>query len=730
MKFNIKNKIFLLVLFSVLGTVFISSYIYLISIKNFAKENALKNAQHDLKILQMKVAVLKMENERISNRLINNNSIKSSLNLISNYQDIKNYDRAIFDAEKQNSLNILLNILGENTKWSAAIFDINENLVVVKRNKGNKTITGYSVFENEKLILYNNNKKIKSKFQPTKLNLNSINKFEILELNNEILLRKTLAIKLNSKTIGYLRIASILNKYNYTQFISGVSDNISLVSKDFSLNTNDLNTSYDKLNQVNQNILLEQKDNFILVQKMKFNKNILIVAHSNKKQYNKYISTMVNNLIKASFIISIIILLLTSIFTSHFITKPLYKLLEGIKRLKNKEQLTINIKSDDEISILAKEFNDISKELKSSFDSLENSNLLLQNVLDTVPMSIFIKNTQGNYILANQLFLDDCKQRTKLNIIGKNDYELWTKEEAQKYISKDNEVINTLQPAFNFEETQTINGIEKIHLTSKIPLLDKDKNTIGILGVYKDITDEKKTQEELKNKEKYLMQQSRLAQMGEMISMIAHQWRQPLAAISSTTNSLLLKSIMNKYESDYFNERLQNISDYSQHLSSTIDDFRNFFKKNKEKREITLENIADDSLKITQTALENKNIQIIKEYNNKDKISTYPNELRQVVLNLIKNAEDALIEKDIDDKYIKIKSYKHNNTHILEVSDNAGGIKDENIDKIFEPYFSTKKNKDGTGLGLYMSKSIIEDHCKGKITVSNNKNGAVFKVEI
>jgi nitrogen-specific signal transduction histidine kinase len=234
----------------------------------------------------------------------------------------------------------------------------------------------------------------------------------------------------------------------------------------------------------------------------------------------------------------------------------------------------------------------------------------------------------------------------------------------------------------------------------------------------------------LKEKEKQLMQQSKLAQMGEMISMIAHQWRQPLAAISSTTNALMLKSMMGKYEQDFFNDRLENISNYSQHLSSTIDDFRNFFKTHKENREIELETIIEDSLKIIQISVENNDIKVFKEFKNNKKLFTFPNELRQVVLNLLKNAEDALVEKEQDEKWIKIKTYEENGKNYLEVRDNAGGISQDIIDKIFEPYFSTKMEKNGTGLGLYMSKTIIEDHCKGKLSVSNDIDGAVFRIEL
>ncbi len=226
-----------------------------------------------------------------------------------------------------------------------------------------------------------------------------------------------------------------------------------------------------------------------------------------------------------------------------------------------------------------------------------------------------------------------------------------------------------------------------------------------------------------------LQQQSRLAQMGEMIAMIAHQWRQPLTAISATSSSIMLKAKLNKLDNKQAIEMAKKISEYSQHLSSTINDFRDFFKTNKK---LTLSNIDElilNTLNIIETSIKNKNINIIKVLKLKDaSIMTYPNELKQVVLNLLKNAEDVILEKDIKNPYIKIKSYKEGDAFVIEVADNAGGIPEEIMDKIFDPYFSTKTKKDGTGLGLYMSKTIVEEHCGGKLMCRNGKKGAIFKI--
>jgi len=233
-----------------------------------------------------------------------------------------------------------------------------------------------------------------------------------------------------------------------------------------------------------------------------------------------------------------------------------------------------------------------------------------------------------------------------------------------------------------------------------------------------------------KNREKdaQMIQQSRLAQMGEMISMIAHQWRQPLAAISSTSSAINIKAQLGNLENEKVIALTKKINEYSQHLSTTIDDFRDFFKSNKETKETNYSELIKSVLGIIEDSLINKNIELIQDLKIEDTIKTYPNEIKQVILNLIKNAEDVLIEKQIINPYIKIMTYKEGENLVLSVSDNGGGIPKEIRDKIFDPYFSTKIKKNGTGLGLYMSKTIVEKHCGGKLTVANSDEGAVFKI--
>jgi C4-dicarboxylate-specific signal transduction histidine kinase len=270
-------------------------------------------------------------------------------------------------------------------------------------------------------------------------------------------------------------------------------------------------------------------------------------------------------------------------------------------------------------------------------------------------------------------------------------------------------------------ESSTLSALS--HLISQTTLELEDINNSLELKVKHEV-------EKNRQKDNQMLQQSRLAQMGEMISMIAHQWRQPLTAISATAISIKMKTELNKLEKDKLLTQVTKIYEYVQHLSVTIDDFRDFFKPNKNKVETNYCDIIKGVLSIVEVSIENQNIELILEATCKSKFYIYDNELKQVVLNIIKNAEDALLDNEVENPYIKIKTFKENGNYVLEVSDNAGGIPENIIGQVFDPYFSTKTKKDGTGIGLYMSKIIIEEHCNGKLSVKNSDVGAVFRIEL
>ncbi|KUG03984.1 putative two-component sensor [hydrocarbon metagenome] len=235
---------------------------------------------------------------------------------------------------------------------------------------------------------------------------------------------------------------------------------------------------------------------------------------------------------------------------------------------------------------------------------------------------------------------------------------------------------------------------------------------------------------ERKQQEQLLIQNSKLAAMGEMIGMIAHQWRQPLSSISTIAGNLQVYIDLDMYEKEQFAIMLSEINNHTQYLSDTINDFRHFFKPDNPRDKVTLDNVIGQTLGIIGKSLEYKNISLFRDYSFNNPILTYPNELMQVFLNIIKNASDAFIDNDIINPGITIRGYETEQYHVVEIEDNAGGIPADVINLIFDPYFSTKGPSVGTGLGLYMSKLIIEEHCGGKLTTWNTPGGACFSVKL
>lgn len=267
------------------------------------------------------------------------------------------------------------------------------------------------------------------------------------------------------------------------------------------------------------------------------------------------------------------------------------------------------------------------------------------------------------------------------------------------------------------------------------------KNHLELLSINQTL--EKRVEEEVhknREKDKHILQQSRLAQMGEMISMIAHQWRQPLGSISTIAASIRLKMTLNRLVWDtkedqtksrlFLEDSMERIESYVKFLTHTIDDFRNFFKPNKQKESVTLPQLITKTLEIIGKALEINGITInVKTYEN-EPVFTYANEVTQVILNILKNAEDVLKERKIVEPHVDIRIQADKEWQMILIEDNAGGIATEVLEHIFEPYFSTKSEKNGSGLGLYMSKIIIEEHCKGEILVKNGTMGAQFIIKL
>lgn len=224
-----------------------------------------------------------------------------------------------------------------------------------------------------------------------------------------------------------------------------------------------------------------------------------------------------------------------------------------------------------------------------------------------------------------------------------------------------------------------------------------------------------------------------MANMGMMIDSIAHQWRQPLMNINAKLMNISRVTEMNEHNKknkniEYIDEKVENIFAITEQMAQTIHDFRNLFKSEKEYEEFELTQLINNLVIFMDENLHTTTINI--KINSPLYINSYQNELSQVLLTILQNSIEALDEKNIKNKEITIHIYELSSNIYIEIMDNAEGIKQEILEKIFEPYFSTKKNSSGTGLGLYIAKIIMDTSLQGEINVSNTKAGIKFTIII
>lgn len=242
---------------------------------------------------------------------------------------------------------------------------------------------------------------------------------------------------------------------------------------------------------------------------------------------------------------------------------------------------------------------------------------------------------------------------------------------------------------------------------------------------------EKRVEEEIeKNREheQLLVQKSRFIALGEMISNIAHQWRQPLSELSSIFMNIKFTYELGKLDDEIMKKKSKEAEIVLEYMSNTIDGFRNFFIPKKEKEKFNLRADMNSIMTIISSALANNHINITFCIDGNIYLNTYKNEFEQVVLNIIKNAKDVLLEKQVKSPWIKVYTEESEKFIKIVIEDNGGGIEVRPRSKIFEPYFTTKNDSDGTGIGLYMSKIIVDKNMGGKLRVRDAKQGAKFEI--
>ncbi len=373
------------------------------------------------------------------------------------------------------------------------------------------------------------------------------------------------------------------------------------------------------------------------------------------------------------------------------------------------------------------------KNLEISLKKTKNELTEFKFIIESAPITIMITDINGDITYVNPHFTEITGYE-KNEVIGKkpkvlrfNEHK--NKEDDEKYKSLWRTILDKKTWGGIFRNRKK-NGSEYWETATILPILNNRGEIQNYLGIKREITKELFLEKQLKEKEELMLAQSKNAAMGEMISMIAHQWRQPITAISMSANNIIADIELEELDSETTKKVAKNIADQTQYLSKTIDDFRNFFKEDKTIVEFKIKDFIKEIETIMLASLKNNSIDFVVNLKEDITLSSYKSELLQVFINIIKNAKEALVEKNVENKFIQVDIEEKEDEILISVLDNGGGIEEENLSKIFTAYFSTKNDYNGTGLGLYMSKIIIEKHLKGSIFVRNKDKGANFVIRI
>lgn len=393
------------------------------------------------------------------------------------------------------------------------------------------------------------------------------------------------------------------------------------------------------------------------------------------------------------------------------------------------------VSSLDEDQLAIGIIQDISKEVYLE-ETEKRKSRLYNKILDNSKDAVFLLNRSFEYVLVSKAYLEfhDMSEKqligkTPACVHGEEFYELRVKPLFEKVLNGE-EIL--------FDSWIDTKGKGKIYAASHIiPYIpDSETGVIeGLIDTVRDISEHFKMEEENQKQEQLLLQQSKLAAMGEMIGAIAHQWRQPLSAIGVSLINLKEAFEYNGLSQEYLDKKIDSAEKNLQFMSKTIDDFRNFYAPSKSKIIFSVQTAIKESINIVDAQMRDHLIKLhFEEKEGNWNINGYPGEFKQVLMNILNNARDAIKEKSTekltDEGEIIINLIKENDSIIVSIADNGGGIPEEYIDRVFEPYFTNKEQGKGTGIGLYMSKIIIENNMEGSLEVLNSEKGAVFKIQL
>lgn len=488
------------------------------------------------------------------------------------------------------------------------------------------------------------------------------------------------------------------------------------------------------VNQINhaQNIILN--DNYVLNKiDIDLPSNLYFTLMINDSYIQKMLHDRYMHYMLVSFIIVVLSIIMSTLFSQY-----LQKIFVVLKDVKTLNRL-------------------LNKKVKEKTKELNDSKQQLNDIITTINDFIWETDTQGRYTYISPQ-IEYILGYTPKEILGKTPFDLMPPEEAIKVKEAFEHSLKNNKPLLNLKNKNFHKKGHFVYLsTSGNPLFDENNNLKGYRGSDRDITqnvhaqkliDENyrkikqlnqdlaiKIKEEVesnKKKDMQLFAQSKMAAMGDMIANIAHQWRQPLSTISTVASGVKLKQEYGQLEEGTLSNDMDIVVERTQHLSKTIETFMNFLKEKKQFQYVSIKKTIHNAIEIVQSSLQSHFILIHTNFDEFEdfEINTICSELQEVLINILQNAKDALIENNVSHREIQLSVLKEKETILIKIEDNAGGVSEDIIDRIFEPYFTTKHESQGTGLGLHMSYRVVTESLEGKIYVNNGQDGAIFCIEL
>jgi len=436
----------------------------------------------------------------------------------------------------------------------------------------------------------------------------------------------------------------------------------------------------------------------------------------NKTDWSVVVRDNYSNILNSltSIIVSMVLIIIffscLSIFLSIKISKKIFKSFDHMQSLTSKiahgdYHAQVNKLHYEELDNLLDSFNKMQTEIDKREDTLEKSLNSFKSLFNSTMESIVLSKN-GIIVDVNDVSVKLFNAKSKNDFLNKNIFDFI--EPSFHKMVKENLIKNT-EP-YEVELIKFDN--KKLQALVQGKIIQFEGEEIRLTAVI-DIT-------ELKQKDQLIFQQSKMASMGEMIGNIAHQWRQPLNTISTCASGIKFEKEFGILEDNRVVSTMDIIVENTQFLSKTIDDFRNFFKSDKKEENFAIKPVVKRALKLLDASIKSHDIEIKEEYLEEEfYYKGLSNEFIQVIINILNNSRDAFESNHVDKRLIVISEKMKLHNYTLEIKDNAGSIPENIIDKIFDPYFTTKHKSQGTGIGLYMSHQIIVDHMQGNISARN-----------